>query len=80
MGAFFRPAATLTFLFQDRFAQIDAFAADIDVARSFDERPDFSMAFAAERAVRALFALGVRSGLSFGAKIVVIVEHNAAFP
>jgi hypothetical protein len=38
------------------------------------------MAFAAERAVRALFALGVRSGLSIGAKIVVIVEHNAAFP
>jgi hypothetical protein len=35
-------------------AEVDAFAADVNVVRSFDERTDFTIAFSTERAVGVL--------------------------
>src|SRR5947207_14355531 len=43
-------AAAALFLFQDRLAQVDTLAADIDVARPLDERADVAVALATERA------------------------------
>jgi hypothetical protein len=42
------PAAAL-FLFEDRLAQIDALAADVNVAGSFHQRADIAITLAAER-------------------------------
>ena len=42
-------AAALAFLVEDRLAQLDALAADVDVARSFDQRADVAIALATER-------------------------------
>jgi hypothetical protein len=42
-------AAALAFLIEDRLAELDALAADVDVARSFDERADVAIALATER-------------------------------
>ena len=41
-------AAAALFLFQDGLAQVDAFAADIDVAGTFDQGADIAVALAAE--------------------------------
>ena len=41
-------------LVEDRLAELDAFAANVDVARPFDERADVAVALAAERAVGVL--------------------------
>jgi hypothetical protein len=40
----FRCAATALFLVEDRLAEFDALAADINVAWPFDERPDVAIA------------------------------------
>ena len=45
-------AATAFFLIDDRLAQFDAFAADVDVARSFDEGADIAVALSAKGAER----------------------------
>ena len=37
------------FLVEDRLAELDALAADVDVAGSFDQRADVAIALAAER-------------------------------
>ena len=42
-------AAALAFLVEDRLAQLDALAADVDVARPFDQRADVAIALATER-------------------------------
>ena len=42
-------AAALAFLVEDRLAKLDALAADVDVARSFDQRADVAIALATER-------------------------------
>ena len=47
-------AAAAAFLVEDRLAELDAFAANVDVARTLDERADVAVAFAAERAVGVL--------------------------
>ena len=49
-GVLVHAPATL-FLVDDRLAQLDAFAADIDVAWPFDERPDVAVALAAKGAI-----------------------------
>jgi hypothetical protein len=36
------------FLLQDRLAEVDALAADVNVAGTFHERPDIAIALAAE--------------------------------
>ena len=41
-------AASSSFLFEDRLAQLDAFSANVDVARPFDQRPDIAVALAAK--------------------------------
>src|SRR5437763_17048058 len=53
------PLATL--LVQDVLTQVDAFAADVDVAGSFDQRSDVAIALAAEttEGVIALGAAGI---------------------
>ena len=52
-----RPAALLL-LVDDRLAQFDALAADVDVARTLDQWADVAVAAAAERAVRVAVAAG----------------------
>ena len=42
-------AAAAAFLVEDRLAQLDALAADVNVARSFDQRADVAIALATER-------------------------------
>ena len=42
-------AAAAPLLLEDRLAKLDALAADVDVARSFDQRTDVAIALAAER-------------------------------
>ncbi len=57
------PAAA--FLVEDRLAELDALAADVDVAGPFDERADVAVALAAERAVGVLLdPAGGRAGRS----------------
>ena len=48
-----RPATTL-FLLEDRLAQVNALAADVDVAGTFDQRPHVPIALPAERTKRVL--------------------------
>ena len=48
-------AAAFAFLVEDRLAKLDALAADVDVARSFDQRADVAIALATERTERVLF-------------------------
>jgi hypothetical protein len=43
-------AATTLLLVEDRLAQLDAFAADVDVTRALDQRPHVPVALATERA------------------------------
>ena len=57
-------AAAPFFLVDDRLAQLDALAADIDVARSFDEGADVAIAFAAKGAVGVAVSPGVAGGSS----------------
>src|SRR5262249_38058884 len=52
-------AAAALFLVDDRLAQLDAFAADVDVVRPLDERADVPVAFAAKRTVGVAVAAGV---------------------
>ncbi len=47
-------ASTSTFLVEDRLAQLDAVAADVNVARTFHQRADIPVALAAERAIGIL--------------------------
>ena len=42
-------AAALALLVENRLAELDALAADVDVARSFDQRSDVAIALATER-------------------------------
>ena len=43
-------AAAAALLFEDRLAEVDTLAADVNVARPFDQRTDVAIALAAERA------------------------------
>jgi hypothetical protein len=43
------------FLLEDRLAQLDALATDVNVPRSLDQWPHVAIAFAAERTERVLF-------------------------
>src|SRR4051794_35208332 len=47
-------AASFTFLVEDTLAKLDALAADVNVARSFDQRSDVPVTFATERTERIL--------------------------
>ena len=51
-----RVAAAASFLVEDRLAEVDALAADVDVAGPFDQRADVAIALAAERTVGVLLA------------------------
>src|SRR5262249_55953916 len=56
-----RGLATATaafFLFDDRLAQFDTFAADVDVAGTFDQRADFAVILPAEGAICVAVAAG----------------------
>ena len=47
-------AAAFALLVENRLAQLDTLAADVDVARSFDQRTDVAIALATERTKRVL--------------------------
>ena len=49
-------AAPAFLLVDDRLAQLDAFATDVNVARSFDQRPDVAVTLAAKRAISVALA------------------------
>ena len=51
------------FLVQNRLAKLDAFAADVNIARTFHERADVAVALAAKRAVGVFLCA---SGPSWG--------------
>ena len=48
-------AAAFAFLVEDTLAKLDALAADVNVARSFDQWSDVPITFATERTERILF-------------------------
>ncbi len=48
-------AASFTFLIENRLAKLDALAADVNVARSFDQWSDVSITLATERTECVLF-------------------------
>src|SRR5260221_3222084 len=51
-------AAAAFLLIDDGLAEFDALAADVDVARSLDQRPHVAMTAAAERTVGVAVAVG----------------------
>ena len=53
-----------SFLVEDRLAQLDALAADVDVARPFDQRADVAIALAAERTEGVAVAAGAAGRLA----------------
>ena len=55
-------AAAAFLLVDDRLAQLDALAADVDVAGPFDERADVAVALAAERTVGVAVPAGAAGG------------------
>ena len=55
-------APTPTLLIEDRLAEFDALAADVDVPRPFDERADVAITLAAERAIGVLLRPAGRAG------------------
>ena len=57
-------AAAALFLVDDRLAQLDAFAADVDVAGPLDEGADVAVALAAEGTVGVAIAPGAAGGLA----------------
>ncbi len=59
-----RAAAPAFFLVDDRLAQFDAFAADVNVARPFDQGADVAVALAAEGTIGVAIAAGVAGRLS----------------
>ena len=60
-------AAAAAFLLEDRLAEVDALAADVDVAGPFDQRPHVAIALATERA-KGVF-LGRAAAAASGAEI-----------
>ncbi len=68
------------FLIDDRLAQFDALAADIDVARPFDQGTDVAIAFAAEGAIGIAVPSGVSGGSpSTSARASVFRRHAISF-
>src|SRR5207247_2179047 len=61
-GGRLRPAAALLLLVDDRLAQLDALAADVDVAGPLHEGADVAVAAAAERAIGVAVAAGGARG------------------
>ena len=62
MNSVLRVAAAAFLLVEDRLAELDALAADVDVAGPFDERADVAVALAAERAVGIAVAARTAGG------------------
>ena len=53
-----RRAPPALLLVENRLAKLNAFPTDVHIARSFDERSDIAVAFAAERTIGVLLASG----------------------
>src|SRR5205085_2520652 len=69
-------AAAALLLVDDRLAQFDALAADVDVAGALDERPDVAVALAAEGTVCVAVATGAAGRpLSSAACARVFIRH-----
>ena len=71
-------AASLLFLVDDGLAEFDALAADIDVARTFHERPDISVRAAAEGAVGVAIASGGAGRLAAASVAGGAVSHSGS--
>src|SRR5438552_1130066 len=63
----FRRAAAALFLFQNRLAQVDTLAADVNVAGPFDERANVAVALATERTEGVLLG---RAGAASAAQVL----------
>jgi hypothetical protein len=72
----FAGASAFALLIEYRLAKLDAFAADVNVARSFDQRPDVSVTLSAERTE------GVLLGRSTAARTADVLRwhKNRSFP
>jgi hypothetical protein len=70
-------SSAAAFLVEDRLAKIDALAADINVARSFDQRSDIAIALATER-TKSVF-LGGSAAAASGCE-VTSCRHFPSFP
>jgi hypothetical protein len=57
-------AATLLFLVENRLAQLDAFAADVDITGALDERPDIPVTLATEGTEGVLLGRAPRAAAS----------------
>ena len=58
-------AAAAALLVEDRLAKLDAFAADVDIARPFDQRADVAIALATER-TKGVFLGGAPTSATSG--------------
>ena len=73
-------AAPAFFLVDDRLAQLDAFAADVDVARALDEGADVAVTFAAEGTIGVAVAARAAGRLaSSSASARVFRRHAVSF-
>src|SRR5262249_20571731 len=73
----FARSTTFAFLVDDRLAKLDALAADVDVARSFNQWSDVSIAFTTERTERVLFGC---AAAACGAADVPARRHAKLLP
>src|SRR5205823_1249582 len=74
----FGSAAAALFLVYDALTQLDAFAADVDVARSFDERADVAVALATERTVGVAVTDRSARGAASGPGVSVFRSHRVS--
>ena len=67
----------LPLLVQDLLAELDAVAADVDVAGAFDERADVAIALAAERAVSVLLGSAGAAGAHVATAVTLPAPRRA---
>jgi hypothetical protein len=72
----FGAAAAALFLVQNRLAQFDALATDVNIARPLDERTNVAVALAAERAEGVLFG---RAGATTPSAQILSCGHVVSF-
>ena len=70
------PAPSL--LVEDRLAELDAFAADVDVAGAFDQRADVAVALAAEGAIGVLLGAAGRPARRTAAAVALAATARRA--
>ena len=72
-------AAAAFLLVDDRLAELDTFAADVDVARSFDQGADVAVALAAEGAIGVAVPPGAARGSPPSSRHARVFVRHAVF-